>query len=527
MAIIKHVPSQNRNYSDVVEYLTMQHDEKTGAVILDAQGEMMGRDGYLIQGINCTPEDFAELCLRDRLRFDVKGYASEVITHQYILSFDPKDTGRGLTVEMAQEVGIQMARKYFPGHRTIVCAHPDGASHSGNIHVHIVIAALRFEERVPEESYMRLRSDGNVKPSEYKAGYRHQDTARLRLHMKEHIQEYCRQNGFTVTPSRAKKKVNNQEYTARVTAQKQLDHDNALRIKNGVKPAQATQITHKEELRRVIADATASTDSWDSFVEKLQTGYTRPVEHRAGTAEIPYPVRKKLWESYKSSKEKFWKTHKYLADSYSGQLEEAFRKLRTQQQNRPKSKGKSSSSSRNYHDEITNDLRNQIAALKSKQQKLRLTAKIYQVYSKAAALALSNGLEEKARTCLEQMDVLTGRLEGRWSDGWQRDRASYSLLDGKVQTRATWLQTREDELDVAENTLNQIQKEIQQDERIQPEITEEPFPVEVKITRGAISFKHPDMEHWVRGKTLGTEFELETIFQNLRHHRSPVKENTR
>lgn len=83
MAIIKHVPSQNRNYPDVIEYLTMQHNEETGAVILDAQGEMLEREGYLIQGINCTPENFAELCLRDRFRFCVKGYESEVTTHQY------------------------------------------------------------------------------------------------------------------------------------------------------------------------------------------------------------------------------------------------------------------------------------------------------------------------------------------------------------------------------------------------------------------------------------------------------------
>jgi len=510
----------------VVEYLIMQHDEETGAVILDTCGEMMEREGYLIQGINCTPEDFAELCLQDRLRFGVKAYESEVTTHQYILSFDPKDADRGLTVEMAQEEGIRMARKYFPGHRTIVCTHPDGASHSGNIHVHIVIAALRFEERMPEESYMRLRPDGSVKVSEYKAGCRHQDTARLRLHMKAHIQEFCRHNGFTVAPSRSEKKVNSQEYKAGKKAQKHLDQDNVLRMQNGMTPAQTTQITRKEELRRVIADATASTNSWEAFSEKLRTGYTRPVERRAGTPEIPYTVRKKLWESYKNSKETFWKAHKSLANSYSDQLEEVFRKLRTHQQNRPKSKGRHSSVGKD-HDAITKELRDQIATLKSKQQKLRLTSKTYQVYAKAAALALSNGMEDKARICLEQMDILTGRLEGRWADGWNRNSSAHAFLDGKVQSRVSWLQTREEELDAAEILLDQIQKEIRKTEWIQPAITEEPFPVEVKITHGSISFKHPDMEHWVRGKTLGAEFELDMIVQGLRSHRAPAKEYTR
>lgn len=523
MAIIKHVPSQNKNFSSVIEYLTMQHNEETGAVILDKNGNMIEREEFLIQGINCTPEDFAELCIRDRQQFGVKGYASEVTTHQYILSFDPKDADHGLTVEIAQSEGIRFAQTYFPGHRMIVCTHPDGSSHSGNIHAHVVISALRFEDRIPEETYMRLRTDGSVKPSEYKAGCRHQDTARLRLHMQAHVQEFCRQNGFTVTPFRARKKVNNLEYQAKVTAQKNLDRDNTFRIKNGVQPIQVIQITKKEELRRVILDAAASTNSWDSFVQKLNTSYTRQVEHRIEKGELPYPVRQALWQEFKGSKESFWTSYKQLTESYAEQLEEAFQKLRTYQQNHTRG----ASSRKPYREEIGKELRNQITALKSKQQKLHLTSKIYQTYSKAAALALSNGMEVEARKCLEQMDVLAGRLEGHWADGWQRDGSSHSLLNGKVQTRTTWIQTRTEELDTAESLLTYIQQVMKETERMQPAITEEPFPVEVKITRGVISFKHPDMEHWVRGKSLGSEYELEAIAQKLNHHKYAEKETAR
>lgn len=523
MAIIKHISSKNKNYSDVIEYLIMQHNEETGAVILDEYGEMIEREGYLIQGINCTTDDFAEQCLLDRIRFGVKGYESEVTTHQYILSFSPEDAERGLTVEFAQEQGIRFAQKYFPGHRTIVCTHPDGASHSGNIHVHIVISALRFEDRMPEENYMRLRDDGSVKPSEYKAGCRHQDTARLRLHMQAHIQEYCRRNGYIVTASRAERKVTSREYKAGLKAKKQLEQDNLVRLRNGLKPVQTTPITHKEELRRVIANASETTNNWDAFIEKLRTGYTRSVEHRAGTEEIPYLVRKKLWSSYKKSKEDFWKTHKRLAESYSGQLEETFNKLRLHKQKRPQGKFPS----RNYQKEITTDLREQVASLKSKQQKLRLVSKIFQVYSKAVALALSNGMEDDARICLAQMEALTSRLEGRWTDGWDKEGSARLVLDGKVQSRITWLQTRTDELELAENFLDRIQEEIRKKERIQPEISEEPFPVEVKITRGSISFKHPDMEHWVRGKSLGTSFELEAITRKLKYHKISEKVITR
>lgn len=35
MAIIKHIKSRNANYSDALEYLLFQHNEKTGKPVLD------------------------------------------------------------------------------------------------------------------------------------------------------------------------------------------------------------------------------------------------------------------------------------------------------------------------------------------------------------------------------------------------------------------------------------------------------------------------------------------------------------
>ena len=71
----------------------------------------------------------------------------DVKSHHYIISFDPRDgTDNGLTVDRAQELGEQFCKEHFPGHQAIVCTHPDGHNHSGNIHVHIVINSLRIEE---------------------------------------------------------------------------------------------------------------------------------------------------------------------------------------------------------------------------------------------------------------------------------------------------------------------------------------------------------------------------------------------
>lgn len=57
----------------------------------------------------------------------------EVKTHQYIISFDPKDIKEhGLTGEKAQKLGLEYARKNFPGHQILVATHTDGNNKSGS-----------------------------------------------------------------------------------------------------------------------------------------------------------------------------------------------------------------------------------------------------------------------------------------------------------------------------------------------------------------------------------------------------------
>ena len=71
----------------------------------------------------------------------------DVKSHHYIISFDPRDAqDNGLTVDRAQRLGEQFCKEHFPGHQALVCTHPDGHNHSGNIHVHIVINSLRIAE---------------------------------------------------------------------------------------------------------------------------------------------------------------------------------------------------------------------------------------------------------------------------------------------------------------------------------------------------------------------------------------------
>ena len=138
MATFKHISSKNADYGAAEQYLTFEHDEFTMKPTLDENGRLMLREDYRIATLNCGDEDFAVACMRSNLRYGKNQKREDVKSHHYIISFDPRDAvDNGLTVDRAQALGEEFCRKQFPGHQAIVCTHPDGHNHSGNIHVHI------------------------------------------------------------------------------------------------------------------------------------------------------------------------------------------------------------------------------------------------------------------------------------------------------------------------------------------------------------------------------------------------------
>ena len=146
MATFKHISSKNADYGAAEAYLTFEHDEFTMKPTLDENGRLVPREGYRLATLNCGEEDFAVACLRSNLRYGKNQKREDVKSHHYIISFDPRDgTDNGLTVDKAQSLGEEFCNEHFPGHQAIVCTHPDGHNHSGNIHVHIVINSLRIE----------------------------------------------------------------------------------------------------------------------------------------------------------------------------------------------------------------------------------------------------------------------------------------------------------------------------------------------------------------------------------------------
>ena len=127
---------------------------------------------------------FAMACLLANRKYDKNNHPDDIKSHQYIISFDPRDAAEnGLTMEKAQALGLNFCKENFPGHPAIVCTHPDGHNHSGNIHVHIVIGSVRTRE-VERKPYMQ-------KPRDWREGMKHSSTAQTMRHLRVAVMEMC------------------------------------------------------------------------------------------------------------------------------------------------------------------------------------------------------------------------------------------------------------------------------------------------------------------------------------------------
>ena len=143
MAILKHIASKNANYGSAIDYLKYQHDEFHLVPVLDENGNMMLREEFYLEGLNCDPETFDLECELLNQEYNKNNTYDEIKSHHYIISHDPKDnTDHNLTGEWAQAIGMEYAKANFPGHQALVCTHTDGKNGTGNIHTHIIINSL-------------------------------------------------------------------------------------------------------------------------------------------------------------------------------------------------------------------------------------------------------------------------------------------------------------------------------------------------------------------------------------------------
>ena len=264
MATLKHINSKNADYGAAEQYLLFEHDEFTMKPVLDETGRLIPREDYRLSTLNCGGEDFAVACMRANLRYEKNQRREDVKSHHYIISFDPRDgPDNGLTVDRAQALGEKFCAEHFPGHQALVCTHPDGHNHSGNIHVHIVINSLRIYE-VPLLPYMD-------RPADTREGCKHRCTNAAMEYFKSEVMEMCHREGLYQIDllNGSKNRVTDREYWAQKKGQAALDKQNAPMIAGGITPRQTKFETNKEKLRQTIRKALATAASFDEFSSLL------------------------------------------------------------------------------------------------------------------------------------------------------------------------------------------------------------------------------------------------------------------
>lgn len=263
MAILKHLNVHNANYHDAVTYLLFQHDEHARPV-RNERGKMILRENVLIDAINTDVWSYAIDCNETNRQWKKNRSAREVKSHHFILSFPKEDAEQhGLTPELAQQMGMDFARKHFGGHQCIVATHDDGSQHSGNIHIHICFNSVRAIEMPPPE-YSDLERD-------YKAGFKFQCSDQCMEYLKRDLETMCRERGLSQIPltKNAAKKVTNEEYWAQKRGEKQNPEGQPFK-------------TDLEQIRSAIDDVKCRASCEEEFKALLQETFSITIRDKRG-----------------------------------------------------------------------------------------------------------------------------------------------------------------------------------------------------------------------------------------------------
>lgn len=288
MAVLKHLSSKSADYAKALDYLMFQHDERTQKPILDEKGQMILRDEYYLDGLNCHPFSFDQECARLNAYYHKNQRYDEIKTHHYILSFDPRDkTESDLTGKRAQELGLEFANRFFAGHQALVCTHMDGHNGSGNIHVHIVINSLRKTD-VERQDFMERLCDS-------RAGYKHNQTRELLRAMQKGLMEITEREHLHQVDliSPAPVKISEREYWKNRRGQEKLEDLNARIIADGMKPRFSKYQTQKQLVRDAVLDVSANATSLDEFQAALLKKYGIKLKSSRGRFSYLHPGREK------------------------------------------------------------------------------------------------------------------------------------------------------------------------------------------------------------------------------------------
>lgn len=287
MATLKHLSSKSADYGRPIRYLMFEHD-RNGVPLRDAEGNLIMRDEFYIDGINCTPLSFDKECEMLNWKYHKNQNHNDIKSHHYILSFDPRDKEDSLLDSArAHELGKEFARRCFPGHQILVCTHSDGHNGSGNVHVHLILNSLRKYD-VEKQPFMERDIDS-------RAGYKHNLTPRYLKYLQSQVMQICEREGLhqvdLLTPARAK--VTDIEYKAKESGQIALDDRNERIRAAQMIPRNTVFRTQKQFLRDAILDSAGCASSIEEFKERLLKKYRIELKDHRGRFSYLHPDRKK------------------------------------------------------------------------------------------------------------------------------------------------------------------------------------------------------------------------------------------
>lgn len=288
MAILKHIAVKNSDYGQMQRYLLFRYDSHTQKPILDENGDMILREGYIMDGLNCDPFTFNTECTELNRQWHKNLGKDDRKAHQYIISFDPRDVSEhGLTPEKVQAIGMEFAKLFFAGHQVLIVTHTDGHNHSGNLHCHIVLNSLRKLD-VDWQDFME-------EPIDAKAGYKHHPTNKLIAHMHDRLNAICEREHLRTNDIslRTDTLVTNREYWKRQRGQQQLDERNARIREDGYEPIHTKYNTIKEQLRQAIDQTVEQARDEQDFIRVMREQYHIGVRVSRGSISYKHPDRDK------------------------------------------------------------------------------------------------------------------------------------------------------------------------------------------------------------------------------------------
>jgi len=144
---------QTQGLSDVIDYASQTRKTQ----LTDETAEILR---HFVTGINCQPDTARDEMMAAKNKFGKDG---GVVAYHGIQSFSPEDLQKGLTPDMAHEIGVKLANKLWgENYQVLVATHLDKENH---LHSHFIVNTvswvdgIRYHRTEQDYYYMQIESD--------------------------------------------------------------------------------------------------------------------------------------------------------------------------------------------------------------------------------------------------------------------------------------------------------------------------------------------------------------------------------